>query len=414
MHILGTNDPEEALTRLATAIDGLTEAEEPGDRNDAQGLRAALGVGIPPQEGAEARRRAAMRLGLFAGAKRTQYIAEDRAIKRLVDLLFEEAHQRAQAGESDNEQPDDDQPDTQADRNPHDSGDHGTEPTEADDEPLAPGRATHWRDRLVGYWKRPIVHPLMGLVFLAVILLASTLMYRQLTAANGDTGGKEVSSGAQPSAPPATINSSADESIDNTRGWGPDRDIFTIKAPAPSPVFNSIIDNPKYGDERNFMRCKDKEDGDEAYADELIARDGHTYTCFAPFHNAIAPNMEEELGEEGLLQNARLTVALPPANTYNPGVSVLLSADNSITVWDSTNFISPKRLTITYVRRSAWMITKHTPEEGLPLDETYDGDTMTNGILREPGALIGSWSRDGRIGQPAGYVTFDVRVELGE
>jgi hypothetical protein len=50
-------------------------------------------------------------------------------------------------------------------------------------------------------------------------------------------------------------------------------------------------------------------------------------------------------------------------------------------VWDSVNFISSKRITITYVRRSAWMITNHTPEEGSPLDETYDGDTMASGIL---------------------------------
>lgn len=57
------------------------------------------------------------------------------------------------------------------------------------------------------------------------------------------------------------------------------------------------------------------------------------------------------------------------------------STNASLTVWDSVNFISSKRITITYVRRSAWMITNHTPEEGSPLDETYDGDTMASGIL---------------------------------
>lgn len=35
--------------------------------------------------------------------------------------------------------------------------------------------------------------------------------------------------------------------------WGPERTIFTTENPAPFNTLNSIIDNPNYGDERNFF-----------------------------------------------------------------------------------------------------------------------------------------------------------------
>lgn len=34
--------------------------------------------------------------------------------------------------------------------------------------------------------------------------------------------------------------------------WGPERTTFNTENPAPFNTLNSIIDNPNYGDERNF------------------------------------------------------------------------------------------------------------------------------------------------------------------
>lgn len=41
--------------------------------------------------------------------------------------------------------------------------------------------------------------------------------------------------------------------------WGPSRDTYTIENPASHNVFNSITDNPDYGDERNFLRVRDSD-----------------------------------------------------------------------------------------------------------------------------------------------------------
>jgi len=39
--------------------------------------------------------------------------------------------------------------------------------------------------------------------------------------------------------------------------WGPSRQYFTTAQPADYVTFNSIIDNPSHGDERNFSQVRD-------------------------------------------------------------------------------------------------------------------------------------------------------------
>lgn len=98
LRVLETDDPSEGVARLSAAVERLTQVENPAYQDDARGLRAALGIGLPPLKNVTARRSEARKLGLFFGQPRTQYDAEDRAIKRLVELLFEEATSREQGG----------------------------------------------------------------------------------------------------------------------------------------------------------------------------------------------------------------------------------------------------------------------------------------------------------------------------
>src|SRR5687768_17211594 len=39
--------------------------------------------------------------------------------------------------------------------------------------------------------------------------------------------------------------------------WGPDRPTYTMENPAPHVTFNSMTNNPNYGDEREFVTVKD-------------------------------------------------------------------------------------------------------------------------------------------------------------
>ena len=43
----------------------------------------------------------------------------------------------------------------------------------------------------------------------------------------------------------------------NLFAWGPDRPTYTIEHPADHVTFDSITNNPDYGDERNFVTIKD-------------------------------------------------------------------------------------------------------------------------------------------------------------
>jgi hypothetical protein len=205
--------------------------------------------------------------------------------------------------------------------------------------------------------------------------------------------------------------------VNNTQDWGPKRKTFKMRQPAPYPVFNSITDNPTEGDERNFVQCKDKEDPNREFRDTVLANDGHTYVCLIFFDNDVAPNLDSIASPNvggnvaAKLQNARVKVQRPLSAIYNPGVVGLLSADNTFTVWDSCNFIAPRRVKFSYVRGSAHLHVHDTPEGGVPMKEVYRGSTMTAGILSPAGALLGD-KQDGYLGQHAGFVLLEFRVTL--
>ena len=94
MGILGTDDPSEAVERLSACVQRLIESGTSSDRNDARALKAALGIDLPLLKNVTARRTKARQAQLYIGKERSQYYAEDRAIDKLVRILFEEADQQ--------------------------------------------------------------------------------------------------------------------------------------------------------------------------------------------------------------------------------------------------------------------------------------------------------------------------------
>ncbi|WSQ12901.1 hypothetical protein OG604_36890 [Streptomyces sp. NBC_01231] len=234
-----------------------------------------------------------------------------------------------------------------------------------------------------------------------------------LPQAGGTSGAAASTSTAQPQ---ATVSTSPDTRIDNSGGWGPERKTFTMKKPAPYPVFNSITDNRVHGDERNFMQCRDKRDGNERYADQLIANDGHHYVCYFFFNNDITPGFDSRVvgGKEypnpaAALQDSRALVLLPSEALYNPAVRGRLTAANSITVWDSCNFVAPRRIKFTYVPGSARMHTNDVDKGVVPLKETQESSVMKSGLTVAPGAPLGD-RQDGYLYQNGGFLTFEIKV----
>lgn len=214
---------------------------------------------------------------------------------------------------------------------------------------------------------------------------------------------------------PGSAKVTSTPQIDNTRGWGPARKTFTMGHPATYPVLNSITDNPQQGDERNFVQCKDAAKGNETYADELVAQDHHTYDCYVWIENDIAPNLDSIASPDvggnlaAKLQDARLRVWFPENHTYNPGLTVILSASNTnpSEVWDSCNFVAARPVSLRYVLGSARLHTNGTPNNvGAPLPGAEDAP------IHDKGTLLGD-TGDGLIGQHGGFVIFQMSVTLG-
>ncbi|MFE4370409.1 hypothetical protein ACFRMN_19620 [Streptomyces sp. NPDC056835] len=411
MEVLGTDDPAEGVALLSAYVNRLTEVKHKKKAEDAQALRAALGIGLHLHANVSGRRRTAIKEGLFYGAWRTQFYAEERAIKELVDFLIEEA---------DKQEP------TEEKVNPFQSAepvvlddpdlDASAEPDEPDDQPSPPAGPEEpsflqtLRSTLAGETKPVAVAReyarQLGVVAAGVVALAVVVVLD----VTGNLAEKpdatpppdKVVSATVPSG--VTVKGSAAPKLDNSRGWGPARKTYTWKHPASFPVFNSITDNPYWGDERNFLQCKDTAKDGQSWGDELVAKDGHTYECSLYIGNDVDANLDTNMAAR--LQNARVRLSLPDERMLNPGFTGVLSADNAQQVWDSCNFVAARPVTLLYVRGSARLHTNGTPKEGVSLPGTEDT------IIHDNGALLGD-AGDGIIGQNAGYLSFQISVVLG-
>jgi hypothetical protein len=91
--------------------------------------------------------------------------------------------------------------------------------------------------------------------------------------------------------------------------YGPERKTFTIAKPADYVTFNSITDNPNYGDERNFVLVKDASNTSAGgWTDEVNVQDGKEYLVRMYVHNNAGANL-------GLVaKNTRLMANVPTAS----------------------------------------------------------------------------------------------------
>ncbi|MGH3628748.1 MAG: hypothetical protein ACRDRL_15105, partial [Sciscionella sp.] len=185
---------------------------------------------------------------------------------------------------------------------------------------------------------------------------------------------------------------------------------YVWATPAPSPVFNSITNNPIHGDERNFLQCLDLTAQAHDWSKDVVALDGHTYRCYLYFDNDLTPAYaampSPYQGENPLsqLHNARAKVILWPQSERVTGIQAVLAADNTNPpkVWDYCNFYGARPFKLTYVAGSARMFTDGVSKDGVPIE--YDS-TFTS-----TGALLGD-GQDGNLGQHSGYILFNVTVK---
>lgn len=191
--------------------------------------------------------------------------------------------------------------------------------------------------------------------------------------------------------------------------WGPDRPTFTIEKPADYVTFNSITNNPAYGDERNFVRIKEATAPASAFSDDTKVQPGKEYEVYVYFHNNASKTLNDAAhGKKGIAQNARLRMAMPGGLKAGErtGITGYISADNANpgTVHDNSYMTATADVALRYIPGSAVVKSKggvndkKLPDALFSATGTHLGYDSLNGLL--PGC-----------NEYSGYVTFKFRAD---
>lgn len=179
---------------------------------------------------------------------------------------------------------------------------------------------------------------------------------------------------------------------------GPKREMYSGVNPPSYVTFNSIKDNEKIGDERNFVRGR--EVGTGSYRKELIIRPGRTYEISIYIHNNARSSVN--WSDWGVAKNVRLVAQVPSRlkPTELGKISGIISADNAVpdTVWDEVFISSTEVIKFSYVPSSA-IITSNGPVNGKVAPDSLFSKGISFGYFDLNGELPGCV-------QYSGFVTF--------
>lgn len=184
--------------------------------------------------------------------------------------------------------------------------------------------------------------------------------------------------------------------------WGPSsRQTFTIEKPASYITFNSITNNPNYGDERNFVIAKDAANTQAGgWSDNVTVQDGKEYLVRMYVHNNAGANLNL------VANNTRVMANVPNNTAKNIRIDGYISANNANPqkIWDEVNFTSDKEFNLTYITGSTRYYNNVNPNPGF---------TLSDSIVTNSGAHIGYDKMDGNLPgcfQYSGIVTFKVKA----
>ena len=187
--------------------------------------------------------------------------------------------------------------------------------------------------------------------------------------------------------------------------WGPDRPTFTQANPANYVTFNSITDNPKWGDERNFMRIRDVA-SDETFRDTANLQPGKQYEVIVLYHNNAKTSLNAS--GEGVAKNAFARTELPAvidAGKSNVKAMSYVGASNAnpTSVYDHIDLTNTTNadIALRYVKNSA-KLTSNGAVNGSPISESLFSST---------GTPIGYDALNGTLpgcDEFSGYITFTI------
>ena len=188
----------------------------------------------------------------------------------------------------------------------------------------------------------------------------------------------------------------------NGMAYGPERQTYTIEHPADKVTFNSITNNPNYGDERNFTTIKDASNtAAGGWKDEIAAENGKEYMVQVYVHNNAAANLNL------VATNTRVMVNVPNQPSTKVQLDGFVTADNASPqkIWDSATLKSDKQFTVAYVAGSAQYFNNVKPT----------GQPFPDSLVTSAGGLVGYQALDGKVPgcfQYSGFVSFRVKVNV--
>lgn len=190
--------------------------------------------------------------------------------------------------------------------------------------------------------------------------------------------------------------------------WGPDRPTFTQANPATYVTFNSITDNPKWGDERKFMHIRDLA-GNTSFSESANLQAGHQYEVIILYHNNAATPLNAS--GQGVAQGAFARTEIPAlvgSGQSNVNAMAYVGASNArpSSVYDNIDLTNKTNadIALRYVKGTA-KITSNGAVNGQSIPET---------LFSSSGAKIGYDSLNGVLpgcDQYSGYITFTLMAD---
>lgn len=192
--------------------------------------------------------------------------------------------------------------------------------------------------------------------------------------------------------------------------WGPERTTYTNESPAPRAVFNSITNNAGVGDEREFVRMREKNSGKTFTADVdrsgFLVEPGKTYEVYIYYHNDAAS--ETNYTGAGVATGVKLATHFTSKVSPNENGYVnatITSQTNVPKVWDDIKLISKEEVTLRYVNHSA-VIHNDWGANGTLLTADY--------LFSEDGTYLGVDDLNGVVfgcAEYSGYITYELQTD---
>jgi uncharacterized repeat protein (TIGR01451 family) len=190
--------------------------------------------------------------------------------------------------------------------------------------------------------------------------------------------------------------------------WGPDRPTYTIENPADHVTFNSITNNPAYGDERNFVRIKDASASNSTYSDNVAMQPGKEYEVYVYYHNNASSTLNDAAHDfKGIAKDAKLRMEMPAIVKAGQtgAINGYISASNATpgTVYDDAKATTTSDIALRYVPNSAKIFNAGAT----------NGQNIANTMMTT-GAPLGFDQLNGDLpgcNHYSGYVTFRIKAD---